>query len=309
MSLVNKALGRRRDLPQIESAAYAALAAGSAADPAQDTVIAAVPQLIHSFLPGSFGQGLAGSLPVNRMAPRVVSFISQGSANTVGNATNNCELRVNAWRAGVLQGHVAFCSLAVNTTITPAITATGVQTVAVASAANIFAGSALLVDSGGSAELVYVQTVSGSNITANFTKTHSGGVAATSALMPFRPVDFIIVSGANTTSSTAVGGAGSATITPASMHGIFVGESLAISGGTGTAETVVVTAVTNTTFTATFAGAHSGTYNIASASYAGPFELQEGDVLSLQRISNNVTGLATPVGLIQVEWVPSKLLG
>lgn len=309
MTQLNKALGRRRDLPQIEASAYAALAAGSAADPAQDTVIVAVPQLIHAFLPGSLGEGFAGSLPINRMAPRVVSFISQGSANTVGNATNNFELRMNVWRAGVLQGHIAYYSLAVNTTITPAITATGVQAVAVVSAANIVAGSALLVDAGASAELVYVQSISGSNITANFTKTHSAGAAATSALVPFRPVDFIIVGGVNTTSSTAVGAAGSATITPASMHGILVGESLSISGGVGTAETVIVTAVTNTTFTAVFANTHSGTYNIQSASYSGPFELQEGDTLSFQRLSNNATGLASPAGLIQIEWVPSKLLG
>lgn len=67
-----------------------------------------------------------------------------------------------------------------------------------------------------------------------------------------------------TTSSTAVAAPGSVTITPGSMANIYVNMLLNISGGTGTAEDVVVSAVTSTTFTATFANTHSGTYNITS---------------------------------------------
>lgn len=310
MARPNKSLNR--DWPQLESVAFAGLAAGSAADPAQDIILAALPDLTRSYLPSALNQGIQGDLPQNRMWLRAMLFTSQGAANTVGNATNNCDLRVNVWRNGVLQGCVAYYSFKVATTITPAITATGVQTVALASATNVVAGMALGVDTAGAFEVVYVISVSGANITANFTKTHSGGVAATSILQPFVPIAFVPASGpATTTSSTAVT-SGSTVITPASMYGIHVGDQLLVDTG-GSAEVVTVTAVTNTTFTAVFANAHSGTYavvtNPATGSLANGarFELRGGDVVSINRLSNNVTGLATPAGLAEIEWVPSVI--
>lgn len=68
----------------------------------------------------------------------------------------------------------------------------------------------------------------------------------------------------NTTSSTAVGAPGDVVITPASMASISVGMALVITGGVGTAEVVPVKAISGTTFTATFANTHSGTYTIRS---------------------------------------------
>lgn len=129
---------------------------------------------------------------------------------------------------------------------------------------------------------------------------------------------------ATTTASTTVSAAGSATITPGSMAAIFVGQTLAISGGTGTAESVVVTAVTSTTFTTVFANTHSGTYNIVQAPLATitfasgtnaaawtPIQfaalnniVQHGDVITIQRASSNATGLATTAYLAQAEWTP-----
>src|SRR5579885_2878298 len=53
----------------------------------------------------------------------------------------------------------------------------------------------------------------------------------------------------NTNTSTAVASAGSVAITPASMANIVVGTPLLVDAA-GNAETVVVTAVTSTTFTA-----------------------------------------------------------
>lgn len=67
----------------------------------------------------------------------------------------------------------------------------------------------------------------------------------------------------DTTSVTTIV-AGSQVVTPASMAGIRLNQFLDISGGTGAAETVQVTAVTPTTFTATFANGHSGAYHITS---------------------------------------------
>lgn len=74
----------------------------------------------------------------------------------------------------------------------------------------------------------------------------------------------------NTTSATTVTGAGTATITPASMANISLNSRLVFSGGTGATETVVVSAVnfTGGTFTATFANNHSGAYTIQSAPLA-----------------------------------------
>jgi|GEM_PF-2936628 len=73
----------------------------------------------------------------------------------------------------------------------------------------------------------------------------------------------------NTTSSTAIAAAGSATVTvtdPTQLQRVTVGMPLVISGGTGTAEVVQVTAINPGagTFTATFANTHNGTYTITS---------------------------------------------
>ena len=114
----------------------------------------------------------------------------------------------------------------------------------------------------------------------------------------------------NTTSATTITAGSGVVVTPASMAGIQVGTILYFSGGTGTAEYVIVTAVTATTLTATFANNHSGAYtivsnNIASVAYSGtgvteaaytthqsgvgaftiptPHKLIAGDVLTLAR--------------------------
>ncbi|HZU01526.1 MAG TPA: hypothetical protein VFA10_17795 [Ktedonobacteraceae bacterium] len=70
----------------------------------------------------------------------------------------------------------------------------------------------------------------------------------------------------NTTSSTTITAGSNVVVTPASMNGIYVGQKLNFANGTGTAETVVVTATTSTTFTATFVNNHSGAYTITSMS-------------------------------------------
>lgn len=68
-----------------------------------------------------------------------------------------------------------------------------------------------------------------------------------------------------TTATTATAGGGAVTVvTPASMTNIKQGDWLEIWGGTGTTERVQVTATTATTFSAAFANAHSGTYNIST---------------------------------------------
>lgn len=63
--------------------------------------------------------------------------------------------------------------------------------------------------------------------------------------------------------------AGSHVITPASMTGIAVGESLAIDPYNAL-EYVTVTAATSTTFTATFAGSHSAGFPVDVQNTAGP---------------------------------------
>lgn len=80
----------------------------------------------------------------------------------------------------------------------------------------------------------------------------------------------------NTTSQTAVAGAGTATITPASMNGISVGHTLQCdTPGTAAYEEVPVTTVTSSTFTATFANAHTTGFLIQDKSsapqYYGPW--------------------------------------
>ena len=62
-----------------------------------------------------------------------------------------------------------------STTLSAAITATGIQAVTPASMANIVVGSVLAIDSGGSRETVTVTAVTATTFTANFTKTHVAG--------------------------------------------------------------------------------------------------------------------------------------
>lgn len=133
----------------------------------------------------------------------------------------------------------------------------------------------------------------------------------------------------NTTSSTTIT-AGVNTVTPASMAGLYNGQALTFSGGTGAAETVYIYNLTSTTFQALFANGHSGAYTIVSAPLAsvtyasgtndskwvprnfGPTTMtqkvnyiQRNDVLTFARVSSNSTGLASPVAIVQIDWIPS----
>lgn len=132
----------------------------------------------------------------------------------------------------------------------------------------------------------------------------------------------------NTTSSTAVASAGSVQITVGSgkANNCYIGQYLDISGGTGTAETVQVTAFDSNAnkITAVFANTHSGTYNVistplASLAYSStgvtdsawnprqltalPNSLKPGDVITVKRLSNNATGLASVAVTAGYEWV------
>lgn len=68
----------------------------------------------------------------------------------------------------------------------------------------------------------------------------------------------------STTSSTTITAGNSVVVTPVSMSNIVSGMILNIANGTGTAEDVVVSSVTSTTFTTNFANNHSGAYTIIS---------------------------------------------
>lgn len=69
---------------------------------------------------------------------------------------------------------------AVSTTITPAVNAAERQTVAFASVSGIVAGSVLKVNAGlVDEEVIIVETVAGSNVTAAFSKAHLAGAAVT----------------------------------------------------------------------------------------------------------------------------------
>lgn len=99
--------------------------------------------------------------------------------------------------------------------------------------------------------------------------------------------------GVSTTLGTAIA-AGTQTVTPASMVGIYVGQRLQI-GGT-ISESVIVTAITSTTFTAVFLQAHLTTNTVkASLIYADRIAV---DTL-LKVVAANPTQLNSSSGLIQ----------
>jgi hypothetical protein len=98
-----------------------------------------------------------------------------------------------------------------------------------------------------------------------------------------------------------------------------------IAGTGGVSEIVTITAVTAFQLTATFAQSHSGAYTITPANATlGPTGgqllgvapiapatvLRPFDVLTLTRVSNaSGTGVATPAGLVEIEWVPAEAQG
>jgi len=190
------------------------------------------------------------------------------------------------------------------------------QTITVASTTGVSNGGLVLLQDlasntstngfTGTPEVVTIESfVSNTSITVSPTNAHTNAFA----VLPFTA----------TTSTTAVASAGSATITLASGTNFATGLSTVyVWGGssTGVTETVQVTAVTSNEFTAKFAQGHNGSYtmtttgNTISANTFGiqePYELQGGDVVAFNRISNNATGLASPTGLVQLELVPAQI--
>lgn len=180
-------------------------------------------------------------------------------------------------------------------TIPAGVTGTGSQTVTPASMTGITVGLLITVDVGTAQEIVTVTAVTATTFTAIFAGTHApyvtlnvvpsgsqalaGGslvdVDVTTEPARIAPsygqiwpivrqrvatvnVDFWAGYGPVTSSAAAIP-AGSQTVTPASMAGIFVGTLLKIEPGTVNEETVAVSAITATTFAAVFAQAHNTT--------------------------------------------------
>jgi Neuraminidase-like domain/Putative peptidoglycan binding domain/Salmonella virulence plasmid 28.1kDa A protein len=114
------------------------------------------------------------------------------------------------------------------------------------SMSSIKVGSVLVMDAGAAQETVTVSAVTPTTFMATTAKAHDGTV-----------VPFPIVSAA-TTDSTDNFAAGKNIFTPNSMAGINVGSVLVIDIGAAQ-ETITVTAVTQTTFTAVTINSHNGT--------------------------------------------------
>lgn len=139
--------------------------------------------------------------------------------------------------------HISALSQPVNTTPTTAIYA-GTQTITPSSISGVVAGQLFTYSGGtGSSENVAVANLTSADFQGTFANGHSGG--------------YSVVATPISTTSSAVNSTGSQVVTPASMTGIVLGISLHFAAGGGTAEDVVVTAVTSTTFTATFTSTHT----------------------------------------------------
>src|SRR5579859_2114040 len=273
MAVIVPSEGRRRDWPQIEVAQVASAAAGSAAD--VTTQVCALPDLTLTDLPNGLNETISGMIPLNAMRVRHAAWINN-AANRAGNATNNFDFNLRVYRAGVLQGVLAYYTQSISTTVAAAVSATGVQAVTPAAMTGIMPGTALYIDSGGTPELVYVISVGATTFTANFTKTHSSSFTVTSALLQNRQVAFVLAkaipAGAFTGTLPTISSTGSQAVTPntvnglSGMYGIHNGDYLRVDAGVANKDEVVqVTAVSATQFTATFANTHSSGATVASA--------------------------------------------
>jgi len=305
MARLAPSLGRRRDWPQVESINVSSVAAGSATD--YEKCIFTVPDLTKV---NPAVSGTAGDVPINSVAVRMMYIIPD--TTITGQATN-------FFTFNFLQRR----NLAVNTT-GPSTIASGSRTITPASMNNINLNSVLVIDTvaSGVQETVTVSAVTATTFTATFSNAHTG---------PFPIVNGNLASFPVTTSSATTVTAGTMAVTPLSMSNIAIGTTLRFSGGTGATEDVIVNAVTATTFTATFANGHSGAYTITSSPIGsivfsaatvvatsllptqlslivplGTSPLIAGDVLTLQRVSSNATGLATPATTAIAEWVPIR---
>lgn len=377
------------DFPQLEGINVASASGGTAADFLRNT-ICVLPDQRHVFLPKTLAENVQGNLKINRMINRMTGVVSQGTANTLGGTTNNCDVRLLVYRGGLLQGAIAYYPLSISTTIGTAIVAGNINThVAVTPAAmtGIKPGLALIIDAGtATQEQIYVESTTSTTYTAYCTQLHTTGAAVQTGFIPLLATDILpcdallanttstnavgsagstlvgvtspygihvndylvcdtagsqetvqvaAIAMVDTTSGTAVGAPGAVAITPASMVGIVANAPLIIDTG-GSVETVIVTSVTATTFTATFVNTHSsgfriqsdyitatfvnthssgftiapastsGILNVPALANGAPFEMRAGDVLVLARVSNNLTGLATPAFLFQTDWEPSN---
>lgn len=139
--------------------------------------------------------------------------------------------------------HISALSQPVNTTPTTTIYA-GTQTITPSSITGVVAGQLFTFSGGtGASENVSVASLTSADFQGTFANGHSGG--------------YTVVATPISTTSSLVSATGSQTVTPASMTGIVVGISLHFAAGGGSAEDVVVTGVTATTFTATFTSTHT----------------------------------------------------
>lgn len=314
------ALGRNRDVFVGPDVTIASGAAGSAADAALETVIGTLPDLSLCFSPSaaSGSSAIRGSLARNEVQNRQIVIVPQSAGATSTGATNSFDWRVHLYRGGVLQGALAFMTLTVSTTVATAVTVPGVQAVTPAAMTGIRAGQQLLIDTGATArEQVIVLSTTATTFTANFTKTHTASFAVATSLIQWLPSAFTPAWGGVLAGATlpAITAGANVVVTPnavgglSGVYGIHVGDKLLINDATpALVETVTVSAVTTTTFTATFANSHSAStgFNTASlglSTISGALAvIQPSDVLTLARVSTNVTGLASPSALLISDW-------
>lgn len=222
------------------------------------------------YLPGGTIGATAGIL--------ISLYNDSGVPSAISNDTGVYYLRLTDVRLTAYTPHFVdttsstAVTLSVNTTVAAAITAGVGVSVAPASMTNITAASVLEIQRSGDGlfEEVTVSGVTGTTFVADFANSYAGGATVRKA--------------------TAVA------ITPADMTGIYVGQRLTIeTGHASNGETVTVTAVTASTFTADFYKPHSAGFAInAPLVYAG--YVVENVLASVRSV--NETALSATIALI-----------
>jgi len=210
----------------------------------------------QDFYPDGSGTGTATGAITTATAPQGKRFIQVKAALTRTFAASP-DAETGVWLGS---DSLAYDRAAGAVTTSATAVSPGSVVVTPASMAGIAVGSVLAVDVGAAFETVTVTAATGTTFTATFANTHSGTWAINGSpvlrdySLRFLRAKFF----PTTTTCTCTVAVGTASPTPASMTGIVVGSVLTIDAGTSQ-ETVTVTAVTGTTFTATFAKAHSAT--------------------------------------------------
>jgi len=162
------------------------------------------------------------------------------------------------------------------------------------------AGAGLFLDSSTSLNVALATAVGDLSVSAAGDLTLLGQVANATGNVTLTATGGTITSGNITSSAAAIATTGQKTVTPIVMHPyISVGADLVIDKGLSSQETVTITAVTATTFTATFVKTHAANFSIGTAITANSVSAASVAPITATVLTVTASQIGSPNNVIQ----------